>query len=496
MSQTTETKAEANARRQREYRARKRAEMGDDAYLDARRVYRRDLTVRKREEREAAQPAPIVQPVQAPEGYGKSIQDKLDEVVRLLNDMEKSPENQVRINELLTELPEDVVKIVGQKSCADLVKKIKAEGGGDKSQQVRSAGLVYEYIFNAKPQSFNCKDFEWLRDVEGVIEKINNHPTWAESSKNTKRSHITAVLRKLKGFEAEHARAVPIITKQGKEFKEQYQSNKLSDSQAKNYLPHVELQKHLDHYPEGTAENALMSIYVDRPPRRLLDYKLMKVIRGDKNIRAGNVEKLSTDYNYVVLDKQNVPKTFIFNVYKTFKNYGRQPKNITERNINKTIAKKLGTYIKDQGLTNGQYLFSKRRDHSAPVSDFSKYISQTFKKATGKGVTVNLIRHAFITHALKSKLTTAEKIKLAEEMAHSIEMQDQYKVLDEPETDASEEAEIAKLPKQAPPPKPSQPKPAPKPAAKSVIVPAAKLHSQPVSPTKQGRITRSMARLS
>ena len=55
----TETKAEANARRQREYRARKRLVMGEKAYLTARQEYRRDLTVRKREQREAAQPAPI-----------------------------------------------------------------------------------------------------------------------------------------------------------------------------------------------------------------------------------------------------------------------------------------------------------------------------------------------------------------------------------------------------------------------------------------------------
>ena len=495
MSQT-ETKSEANARRQREYRARKRAELGDEAYLDARRVYRRDLTVRKKTEREAAQPVPIVQPVQAPEGYGKSVQKKLDEVVKLINDMGNKPGNEVRVRRVLDEIPEEVEKTSGQKSCADLIAKIKARTGQAMDQQVSFIQNLYKQKF--KKKSFDCTDFEWLRDVEGIFDFINNKmlvtrgerkgELLAEVSKNGYRSHYTAILRELEGFENEHRRAQPDLYEQFKTKVEPItKSNKLSKSQEMNYLPHKELQKHLDHYPEGTAENALTSVYIDRPPRRLLDYKLMKVVRGDKNIRAGNVEKLSTDFNYVILNKQNIPKTFIFNVYKTVKNYKQQSIDISS-----VVAKKLGKYIKKERINNGQYLFSKRRDHSAPVSDFSKYIKQTFEKATGKAVTVNLIRHAFITHALKSDLTTFQKERLAEEMAHSVTVQDQYRVLDEPETDASEEAEIRKV-------KQPQPEPAPKPAAKSVIVPAAEHHvqpAQPVKPPKPGRMTRSMARLS
>ena len=49
-----------------------------------------------------------------------------------------------------------------------------------------------------------------------------------------------------------------------------------------------------------------------------------------------------------------------------------------------------------------------------------------FNKYTGKKISVNLLRHSFITDTRKSQLSVSDKKDIARQMGHSVGMADKY----------------------------------------------------------------------
>jgi len=93
------------------------------------------------------------------------------------------------------------------------------------------------------------------------------------------------------------------------------------------------------------------------------------------------------------------------------------------------LAIKLKAYISETGLTSGDYLFGKTKD--APYVSFSTYVSKIFKKYTDKNLSVNLIRHSFVSSFLRKKnLSISDKKEVSAKMAHSLQMQEKYNRVD------------------------------------------------------------------
>ena len=106
--------------------------------------------------------------------------------------------------------------------------------------------------------------------------------------------------------------------------------------------------------------------------------------------------------------------------YKTDKTFGRQ-----EFKIPRGLAIKLKAHISDASLVDGDYLFGKTKDE--PYASFSSYVTKIFKKYTGKALSVNLLRHSYISWFLKKKgLSIADKKEVSAKMAHSITTQEKY----------------------------------------------------------------------
>ena len=63
----------------------------------------------------------------------------------------------------------------------------------------------------------------------------------------------------------------------------------------------------------------------------------------------------------------------------------------------------------------------------------SKKVTAIFEKLSGKRMSINLLRHAYIKHFLSKKRSIKEKEALAKKMLHSTTLQEQYDLVPEEE---------------------------------------------------------------
>lgn len=145
----------------------------------------------------------------------------------------------------------------------------------------------------------------------------------------------------------------------------------------------------------------ILSVYTLIPPRRLMDYTEFK-------LRNVNTE---TD-NYM---KGN---TFVFNAYKTKNKYGKQEVKIPVRLRN--ILQKW------QKKHENDYLLFSEKGTSLPQSRLTQKLNRIF----GKNISVNMLRHIFISDRVLEAAPALQKLEgIAEDMGHSISTQQLYKKL-------------------------------------------------------------------
>jgi len=143
----------------------------------------------------------------------------------------------------------------------------------------------------------------------------------------------------------------------------------------------------------------ILSLYVLIPPRRLLDYTAFKL----KNVGE-------TD-NYMD------GKSFIFNTYKTAKKYKQQSVSIPLR-LKNIIAKWATKH------DNDSLLFDTNNKPLSPPK-LTLTLNHIFG---GKKISVNQLRHTFITDEVLPDIPALTKLEnTAKDMGHSVETQLLYK---------------------------------------------------------------------
>ena len=160
-----------------------------------------------------------------------------------------------------------------------------------------------------------------------------------------------------------------------------------------------------------TEEEIIYIFYTLQPPRRSEDVYLITI----KN----NSENLDNNSNYIIVDSNNNPEELIYNKYKTNKIYGRQIITLT----NKILKNKIREYIYINNLKEGDKLF---RKFSSPQS-FGVAIKRIFSKIYDKKITLNNIRHSYITWEMREMRSVNYLSNLAMMMGHSAEEQQLYK---------------------------------------------------------------------
>jgi len=167
---------------------------------------------------------------------------------------------------------------------------------------------------------------------------------------------------------------------------------------------------------DNIKDKLIYALYTLFPARRE-EWRLTKITTEiDKNKLKDPIN------NYLILSN---PKRIIFNNYKTYKKYKQQDFNIDDIELNNIIDE----YIYLKGLKNNDYLFSLDRDKREVISqpNFSKLISDVFKKIYNIPISLRFLRMSHITFLLNKNPTIKQMEILSNQMAHSPEEQGKYK---------------------------------------------------------------------
>lgn len=258
-------------------------------------------------------------------------------------------------------------------------------------------------------------------DVQKVVSFFDTNPTKILQSlsdiPSSKRKTMLAALVALLGKESKSGEVYRIqMIKDADQYNAEQRKQKKSDTQKDNWISQQDVMKiyhdlerdtkHLFSKPnlkmselQQLQDYIILSVYTLIPPRRLMDYTMFK-------IRNVNPE---TD-NYMKGNK------FIFNSYKTKNKYGKQEVSIPVRlrNIIQKWARK---------HTNDYLLFSEK---GTPLPQ--SRLTQKLNKIFGKNISVNMLRHIFITDNVLDATPALQHLeKVAEDMGHSVETQQLYK---------------------------------------------------------------------
>jgi hypothetical protein len=191
-------------------------------------------------------------------------------------------------------------------------------------------------------------------------------------------------------------------------------TNELPPSAAARYTPLDVLIRGVATAAMGSRDRLLGELYTAMPPRRLEDYQLMRVVQEEGDAKS----------NWLVVGEN--PLKFVFNVYKTAKEYGR-----TVLVVNRTVRRAIKAYLDQHDVEDGELLIPGRH---GPLTGFSTVVTDALERMTGKRVNLNLLRRAYITHAdeqafaLGGQRSKGDRRKMAKAMGHSVETSLDYNV--------------------------------------------------------------------
>jgi hypothetical protein len=361
----------------RSYRRRQREQMGEQAYKDIESLKRKE----RRQKNQLPPPTttPVIVEIKQPQPTKKT--EKVSD-----NTLEA-----IYVAKLaLAEASGHTIKLSSVKTTYNRMKKL------------------HTHMFDAE-----MSDFAWTKDTAVVSDFILSFDKWkTQESRIQQFQSLASILKVVKGYDSIYKfySDKSIVMRNDKTKVDD--KNELTDREA-DMLPWNQILKVK---PDNAKDAALVGVYTLIQPRRAADFGLMRV--------ATETEELDSEFNYVVLNAKNKPVKFVFLNYKTSSTFGKQ-----EFTIPRNLATLLTKHIESSELHFGNYLFGKSK--TAPFASFSSQVSKVFKKYTGKSISVNLLRHSFITHYLKKpNLTIADKKKISYAMSHSLDMQMRYNRVD------------------------------------------------------------------
>ncbi len=186
--------------------------------------------------------------------------------------------------------------------------------------------------------------------------------------------------------------------------------NKKTQKQEQNWINYPKLvdmfRKNKDKLDK--MDRLLMSLIIFFP-RRLQDWYKMRLHKtGKKNM----------NYNYLNLNKFNIPSSFQFFRSKS-QDYEQQTKKIPS-----SLKNIIMTSLRE--VKNNTLLFPREDGSMHSADSFSKKIRDLFGIITGKRITMNLYRHIVATHLQDKNYSMNKRQEVSEQMGHSLIKQMEY----------------------------------------------------------------------
>lgn len=346
-----------------------------------------------------------------------------------------------------------------EKRQANKIKRIKDHLGNIRR--------IHAKIYPNKVLDCSSKAFEFANNVSLVKETIlRTYPEF-----NTNKQYFSSFYyftNYLKGFDESSKQYHELMKWASAQGSKKTDDNTLPSKDVNNAMKWndiLDLDSKVKKYGTTNKDNfifyALYKCYTSIPPRRLSDFRLMKVVYRKnikdmlKNQRETNpividneggdelaeidsyddeaavqkkidmkddAFKLDRNFNYVILSDKGTPTLLIFNNYKTgaLKIYGTQYNN----NLPNDLKQVLEEYIKKDKLKNGNFLFpvEGKNNNFLNASDFSALVMNPFRAVADKNLGLNLLRHAYISWFFPKAKSNTERKKIVTAMATSVAM--------------------------------------------------------------------------
>jgi hypothetical protein len=276
-----------------------------------------------------------------------------------------------------------------------------------------------EKLFNGKTYNQGIINYlQFFKNINRVIDVIKKKYT-KHNTLSTYINAMTSILSRMRDFfPKEYDKIAALNIELSKKYQRERDTNDAPDNVIENLISFdpAYINKLLSGI-KNINDKALLAVYLLTPPRRIMDYQLMRITyQTDFN-------KLDNRYNWVVFEN-DIPSLFVFLNHKTKKSQP-EPK-IT---IPTDLATILNTCISSNDLVKNDFLFGRettdfKEKYSQPK--FTELLQKTFLKYTGKKISVNLIRASKSTHLDSQTISLAERKQIAQQMGHSLSTNLQY----------------------------------------------------------------------
>ena len=256
------------------------------------------------------------------------------------------------------------------------------------------------------------ENMKYMKDVENLIKTIKKKYENIQSCKGYMAPFLTLtsylkILNKMnyEKIRIEFEKVYSEIIEIRKENERPKTENLIDDFREETIL---ELSKKL-----GSDDKMIYQFYTLQPPRRNEDVSRIEIIK-----EGYEKDKLDKNKNYIVIDENNIANEIIYNYYKTKKDYGTQTIRIKNENLKKTIQKDILRHQKKEG----DKLFKYGR-----ADTFGNAIKRVFTKVYNMRITLNTIRHSYITWEMREVRNVRYLENLALLMGHSVKEQQLYR---------------------------------------------------------------------
>jgi len=274
---------------------------------------------------------------------------------------------------------------------------------------------------NIKPQSIrtyvsNIKKIAGEKEIEN-LDFLNNPKEVFSKLENMKitmkRNILSSILVLLSATDSENRLYKTYSDKLLQltmEYKRQIDKNEKTETQIKNWVEHSELiniaKKMIKKNP-GSQDALIAALYSYQAPTRL-DFYSMEIV--------GPKDEIDNTKNYLVVQSQRT-KRFVFNDYKSANKY-----NTITIPVNKQLNTVINKFLK---LNPGRkYLLQNKAGNPLTRNNLGKKLPVIFKD-TRKHVTLNIIRHVYISENIDIEQTKKNK-DLSKCMMHSSDVQLEY----------------------------------------------------------------------
>lgn len=189
-----------------------------------------------------------------------------------------------------------------------------------------------------------------------------------------------------------------------------YESNKPTEKQVKGFVCYKDILTKRDSLPAGSIERLLLDMYTHIPPMRC-EYARVAIYR--------KVPTTGAEPNYIHI--RGKKGTMIIQRFKTDKHH--KPFDI---DLPKPLMEDLLKSLADQPR---EWLFVNSRGEPYESVMYTQWTIRLFTKLFERPLTVALIRHSYINELDFNTLSIKERKDIAEQMAHTTETQERYKLI-------------------------------------------------------------------